>query len=278
MELIVSILAVLKAGGCYVPLDPSYPAERLALMLGDSRAGVLLSRGELAAELAASGPSAVCLEVAGDAVAREPAEAPRSGATAENLAYIVYTSGSTGCPKGVMVGHRHVVQLAVATGYVQFGPGDRVAQASNASFDALTFEAWGALMNGATLVGISRDVLLSPAAFRAKLREERITTLYQATALLNQLSREQPDVFATLREVLFGGQAADADSARRADRASRKGHTSRFYSPNSTFAGGWGRAGKRIWYRNTSAGPGPFSKVYPVLRSAWGEHRANRCV
>ena len=102
------------------------------------------------------------------------------------------------------------------TDYVRFAPGDRVAQASNASFDALTFEAWGALMNGATLVGIPRDVLLSPAAFRETLREERITTLYQTTALLNQLSREQPDVFATLREVLFGGQAADAASVRRA--------------------------------------------------------------
>ncbi|HEV2734153.1 MAG TPA: condensation domain-containing protein, partial [Longimicrobiaceae bacterium] len=196
VELIVSILAVLKAGGCYVPLDPSYPAERLELMLADSAAAVLLSRSELSGALAGSDARAVCLDTAAEALGRAPVEAPRSGARAQNLAYIVYTSGSTGRPKGGMVAHRHVVQLVCDTDYVRFRPGDRIAQGSNASFDALTFEAWGALLNGATLVGIDRDVLLSPAALRAFLAEERITTLYQTTALLNQVAREQPGIFA----------------------------------------------------------------------------------
>ncbi|HEU0053518.1 MAG TPA: amino acid adenylation domain-containing protein, partial [Longimicrobium sp.] len=215
VELIVSILAVLKAGGCYLPLDPGYPAERLALMLADSGARVLLGRSAHLAALDAGGLSVVSLDADADAIAAGPAEAPRSGAAPESLAYVVYTSGSTGTPKGVMVAHRHVVQLVRGTDYVQIGPGDRVAQASNASFDALTFEAWGALLNGATLVGIPREVLLSPAAFRRVLREERVTTLYQTTALLNQLAREEPGMFAPLREVLFGGQAADADGVRR---------------------------------------------------------------
>ncbi|HEX5723936.1 MAG TPA: AMP-binding protein, partial [Longimicrobiaceae bacterium] len=136
-ELIVSLLAVLKAGGAYVPLDPSYPAERLRLMLADSSVRVLLSRSDLAGVVEAGDLAVVHLDQA-DALASESVEAPRSGATAENLAYIVYTSGSTGKPKGVMVAHRHVVQLVVETDYVQIRPGDRVAQASNASFDALT--------------------------------------------------------------------------------------------------------------------------------------------
>ncbi|MET0395230.1 MAG: non-ribosomal peptide synthase/polyketide synthase, partial [Longimicrobiaceae bacterium] len=235
-ELIVAILAVLKAGGCYVPLDPGYPAERLRMMLDDSGVRVLLGRGDVAFAAEAGDLSVVLLDEAAEAIAREPGEAPRGGATAENLAYIVYTSGSTGRPKGVMVAHRHVVQLAVETDYVRLGPGDRVAQASNASFDALAFEAWGALMNGATLVGIPRDVLLAPAALRDVLREQRITTLYQTTALLNQLSREQPDIFAPLREVLFGGQAADADSVRRLLEAGGPRRLLHMYGPTETTA------------------------------------------
>ncbi|HEV2735654.1 MAG TPA: amino acid adenylation domain-containing protein, partial [Longimicrobiaceae bacterium] len=235
-ELIVCLLATLKAGGCYVPLDPSYPAERLALMLADSAACVLLSHSDVAFVAEAGGTAVVLLAEAAEALARESADAPRSGATAENLAYIVYTSGSTGRPKGVMVAHRHVVQLAVETDYVRFQPGDRVAQASSASFDALTFEAWGALMNGATLVGIPRDVLLAPAAFCETLREQGITTLYQTTALLNQLSREQPDIFSPLREVLFGGQAADADSVRRMLKAGKPRRLLHMYGPTETTA------------------------------------------
>jgi amino acid adenylation domain-containing protein len=236
-ELIVSLLAILKAGGCYVPLDPGYPPERLRLMLADSAGRVLLTRTEHAGMMDAdAGIPVVSLDGDADAIAAESAEPVRSGATAENLAYIVYTSGSTGRPKGVMVAHRHVIQLVVGTDYVQLAPGDRVAQASNASFDALAFEAWGALLNGATLVGIPRDVLLSPPALRDLLRAERITTLYQTTALLNQLSGEQPDVFATVREVLFGGQAVDAASVRRVLEHGRPGRLLHMYGPTETTA------------------------------------------
>ncbi|HEV3048789.1 MAG TPA: amino acid adenylation domain-containing protein, partial [Longimicrobium sp.] len=235
-ELIVSILAVLKAGGCYVPLDPGYPAERLRMMVADSDARVLLSRGDLGSLVPESDLDIIYLDQAAAALASESAEAPHSGATGENLAYIVYTSGSTGKPKGVMVAHRHVVQLVVDTDYVQIRPGDRIAQASNAAFDALTFEAWGAFLNGATLVGIPRDVLLSPPALYRMLREERITTLYQTTALLNQLSRELPDVFAPLRDVLFGGQAVDADSVRRQLKAGGPERLLHMYGPTETTA------------------------------------------
>jgi amino acid adenylation domain-containing protein len=236
VEMIVSILAVLKAGGCYVPLDPAYPAERLRLMLADAGVRVLLARSGLAGALHAPGVAVVRLDAEARALEAEPASAPRAGTHPDNLAYIVYTSGSTGRPKGVMVAHRHVVQLVVETDYVRFGPGDRVAQASNASFDALTFELFGALLNGATLVGIDRDVLLSPSALRDFLRRERITTLYQTTALLNPLSRERPDVFATLREVLFGGQAADADAVRRILREGRPERLLHMYGPTETTA------------------------------------------
>jgi amino acid adenylation domain-containing protein len=235
-ELIVGILAVLKAGGCYVPLDPGYPPERLRTMMADCGAGVLVTLERFAAGEVADGVRVVRLDGDADAIAARPATPPRSGATPENLAYVVYTSGSTGRPKGVMVTHRNVVQLVVGTDYVDLRPGDRVAQASNASFDALAFEAWGALLNGATLVGIPRDVLLSAPALRTLLREQAITTLYQTTALLNQLSREQPDIFAPLRDVLFGGQAADADRVRALLRSGRPARLLHMYGPTETTA------------------------------------------
>jgi amino acid adenylation domain-containing protein len=239
VDLLIAMLGVLKAGGCYVPLDPSYPAERLAFMLADAAATVLLTQTDLREALTLPGEVRVLAidepETA-MAIAAERTDAPASGVAPENLAYIVYTSGSTGRPKGVMVGHGHVVQLVCETDYVQLRPGDRVAQASNASFDALTFEAWGAFLNGATLVGIPKDVLLSPPALREILRAERITTLYQTTALLNQLSREQPDIFASLREVLFGGQAVDAESVRRVLRAGKPQRLLHMYGPTETTA------------------------------------------
>ena len=233
-ELVVSLLAVLKAGGAYVPLDPGYPAERLRLMMRDSGVRVLISRSELAGEMEAGDLDVVRLDQAADALASEPAEAPRSGTTSENLAYIVYTSGSTGTPKGIMVGHRQVVQLVVETDFVQLRPGDRVAQASNAAFDALTFEVWGAFLNGATLVGIPQDVLLSPSALRETLRGQEVTTIFLTTALVNQLAHEVPDVFATVREVLFGGQAVDADSVRRVLKAGRPERLLHMYGPTET--------------------------------------------
>ncbi|HEX5717351.1 MAG TPA: AMP-binding protein, partial [Thermoanaerobaculia bacterium] len=102
-QMVVAILAVLKAGGCYVPLDPGYPAERLRMMLDDSGVRVLVARGGLAFAAEPGGLAIVHLDEAATALAAEPVASPRNGATAENLAYIVYTSGSTGRPKGVMV-------------------------------------------------------------------------------------------------------------------------------------------------------------------------------
>ncbi|HEU0053595.1 MAG TPA: non-ribosomal peptide synthetase, partial [Longimicrobium sp.] len=235
-ELIVAMLGVLKAGGAYVPLDPGYPAERLRFMLEDSRAAVLIGRHDAERELPVEAIPAVWLDEAAEAISREPDTNPGVTTAPGQLCYVVYTSGSTGRPKGVAAEHHEVVHLVRGTDYVSFGPGDRVAQASNASFDALTFEAWGALLGGATLVGIAKEVLLTPSAFRRVLREERITTLYQTTALLNLLSREEPDIFSTLREVLFGGQAVEVESVRRVLRGGKPQRLIHVYGPTEVMA------------------------------------------
>lgn len=209
IDMVVALLAVLKAGAAYVPLDLSYPRDRLAFMVADTEMPVILTDTKRLGELPDTGTPAICLDRTWKEIEREPRQLPPNLATADSTAYLIYTSGSTGRPKGVAVPHRGITRLVLNTDYVQIQPEDRVAQASNASFDAATFELWGALLNGARVVGISKDTSLSPADFAHALRKERVTILFLTTALFNQLGREVPGVFSTLKTVLFGGEAVD---------------------------------------------------------------------
>jgi amino acid adenylation domain-containing protein len=225
---VVATLAVLKAGGCCVPVDTSYPAERMALMLADSDVRVLLTDEELAAP----GLHIIRLDQVAEVLASGPDHAPAANASAGNLAYVFYTSGSTGRPKGVMMAHREVVQYAACLPETMpIGPGDRVAQASNASFDAAVFEIWGALLNGATLVGIDRDVLLSAPLLGQALREQGITHLYQTAALFNQHVREQVDVYASLRQLVFGAEAVGTEGVRAMLREGKPARVLHEYGP-----------------------------------------------
>ena len=206
-ELIVAMLAILKAGAAYVPLDPSYPAERLGFMLDDAEIAALVVERDLPAALAAFAGPVVTARGDGDAEAIASPDLPEVPSDA--LAYVVYTSGSTGKPKGIGITHRNVGRLVRNADYVRFGPGLRIAQASNASFDAITFEVWGALLNGGTVVGIDRDTVLEPERFAMALRERRITTAYLTVALFHQVARRAPSAFGTLTHLLFGAESCD---------------------------------------------------------------------
>ncbi|HEX3526029.1 MAG TPA: amino acid adenylation domain-containing protein, partial [Thermoanaerobaculia bacterium] len=213
-ELIVGILAILKAGGMYVPLDAGYPDERLVFMLLDAGATVVLLHAETRARLA--GWVGLITMVAVDEGDWEREEDGPLGVLipAESPAYVIYTSGSTGQPKGVAVPHQAIVRLVRETHFVRLGPGDRVGQVASISFDAATWEIWGALLNGATVVVIPRDVALSPPDLAAMLREQEVTSLFLTTALFTRMAREVPDAFAGVRDLLFGGEAADPSAAR----------------------------------------------------------------
>ena len=209
IEMIVAFLGILKAGAAYVPLDLSYPKERLGFMIEDAAMPVLLTQTSLIAELPNSAATMVCLDSDWESISQEPRQLPPNRVAATDLAYIIYTSGSTGKPKGVAVPHRGVTRLVLNTNYIQIKPLERIAQASNASFDAATFEIWGALLNGGCVVGVSKETSLSPLDFAETLQNKRVQTLFLTTALFNQLAREVPGVFGTLDNVLFGGEAVD---------------------------------------------------------------------
>ncbi|HSP76994.1 MAG TPA: amino acid adenylation domain-containing protein, partial [Myxococcaceae bacterium] len=208
-ELVVAMLGVLKAGGAYVPLGTTLPSERLAFMLRDAAVPVLLSSRNLVEGLPEHGAALLCLDEDWERISRQPDVRPSSGVSAGETAYIIYTSGSTGRPKGVCVPHRGVVRMLVENRFFQVFETDRMAQCCSASFDASVLEQWGALLHGATLVGVSEEELLSPGTLAALVRERRLSVMMLPTAVFHLLAREQPSAFAPLRALLFGGEAAD---------------------------------------------------------------------
>ncbi|NKI72826.1 AMP-binding protein, partial [Collimonas pratensis] len=129
-----------------------------------------------------------------------------------NLAYVVYTSGSTGKPKGVTITHQAVCRLVYDSHYVSLQPFHKVAQAANSSFDAITFEIWGALLHGCRLCIVPQEMIASPSEFAAELQRREIDVLFVTTALLNQFALFEPAGFGRLSYLLFGGEAVDPRS------------------------------------------------------------------
>ena len=244
VEVIAAMLAVLKAGGAYVPLDPSYPLERLHFILEDAGITVVLTQENWADSLRTDRTTIVCLEQKWDAISKESDEnlsspsIDQASSIGEQLAYVIYTSGSTGTPKGVMVPHRAVTRLVCETNYVQIKSSDRVAQVANLAFDAATFEVWGALLNGAQLIGVERETTLSPTDFVRELQQQQISILFLTTALFNQTVREIPDAFRSLTYLLFGGERVNVDCVRSVLQQGKPQHLIHVYGPteNTTFS------------------------------------------
>nr|WP_017317816.1 non-ribosomal peptide synthetase [Mastigocladopsis repens] len=237
-EMIVGLLGILKAGGAYVPLDPSYPQERLNFMLEDAQVPVLLTQEKLLKHFEAFSNPIVCIDKDWEIIAQESEATPQSDVNSHNLAYVIYTSGSTGKPKGVAVTHKAVNRLVCNTNYVKLQPADKIAQASNTSFDAATFEIWGALLNGAQLFGISKDIIISPHELALQLRQKNISVLFLTTALFQQIARDCPQAFASLRYLLFGGESVDIRWVRKVIKNGSPKQFIHVYGPteNTTFS------------------------------------------
>jgi amino acid adenylation domain-containing protein len=224
-ELLVSLLAILKAGGAYVSLDPAHPKERLAFMLDDVQARVVLTTTALQSALPALASSAVdhapgtpkvlCLDAAWDAISREDASNLPGTATPESPAYVSFTSGSTGRPKGVCVPHRGVVRLVRGANYIDFGPHETFLQLAPVAFDASTLEIWGPLLNGGRLVLFPPGVptLTELGEF---IQRQRITTLWLTAGWFHQMVEESVEGLRGVRQLLAGGDVLSVPHVKKA--------------------------------------------------------------
>ncbi|MEE1798420.1 amino acid adenylation domain-containing protein [Streptomyces sp. JV176] len=237
-DLVVAFLAVVRAGAAYVPLDPGHPDERRRLIARDCAARAVVTLSRFADAHADTGPTVIALDAAAERIAgRDAAFAPVSVGP-EATAYVCYTSGTTGTPKGVVVPHRAVLDLVNSTDYVRIEADDKVAQAANPAFDAITFEIWATLWAGATVVGLEKDVVLDPIAFETAVRDHGVTVLFLTTALFQQIANERPSAFAPLRTLLFGGEVCDPRTVRRVLDTSPPARLLNVYGPTeaTTFA------------------------------------------
>ncbi|MET3982551.1 non-ribosomal peptide synthase/polyketide synthase [Streptomyces sp. PvR034] len=209
-DLVVGVLGVLKAGAVYLPLDPNYPAERIAYVLADARPAAVVTGAGTDVALPEGITRVVIDELPADGPVTDPA---RPALRPDNGAYIIYTSGSTGQPKGVVIPHQNVVRLFTRTDqWFGFDESDVWTLFHSYAFDFSVWELWGPLLRGGKLVVVPQDVSRSPLDFLRMLRDERVTVLNQTPSAFYQLMRadeEEPGTDLALRYVIFGGEALD---------------------------------------------------------------------
>jgi len=218
-EMIIALLGILKAGGAYVPLDPLLPLERLRLLLNDLSPPVVLCQRiwqeqllSLAGESCPLEKILIIEELSERLQETDPFDLPCRN-TPLDLAYVMFTSGTTGQPKGVMVPHRGVVRLVVQPDYVKLGPEDVLLQFAPLSFDASTFEIWGSLLNGAKLV-IAPSESLDFTELGNVISAHRVTTLWLTAALFHQMMELRPAALAGVRQLLAGGDVLSPSRVR----------------------------------------------------------------
>ncbi|WP_422775659.1 amino acid adenylation domain-containing protein [Pseudomonas mediterranea] len=229
MALIVSILAILKRGAAYVPIDRDAPLAHQARVLADCGSGWLLVEGD-------DRPAVQGVQLIDVAGSFEDAPNPppqRTGA----VAYIMYTSGSTGLPKGVQVPQRAVIRLVRNNGFADFSAQDRIALAANPAFDASTLEIWGALLNGGCLVVCPRQTVLDAERLNEHLLRHEVSVLWLTAGLFHQFADVLAPAFAALRLLMVGGDVLDPRCIERVLRRPPPGQLLNGYGPteNTTF-------------------------------------------
>ena len=200
-QMVIAILAILKSGGAYVPIDPEYPVERIDYIVKDI-AGKLIITEKKHANIVSSDSLIFIEEIA---KSDDSSNLTRS-LTPNHLAYVIYTSGSTGQPKGVMVEHRSIVRLVKNTNYIAINAADRILQTGPLSFDASTFEIWGALLNGASVYLTAEREILDVKALGRIINDHGITIIWLTSSLFNQMVERDESIFAGLRSLLVGGE------------------------------------------------------------------------
>src|SRR5581483_5112137 len=208
IPMVIAQIAILKCGGVYIPVDPNNPEERTAFVLKDCGARRALTWEGVPPKMGESIQWFDCAEQ-GKTISSFPDGNLRIKNSAQQPAYVMYTSGSTGSPKGVIVPHRAVLRLVINTNYIHIDRHDCVAHTSNAAFDASTFEVWGGLLNGARLVIVSQKMVLDPTEFANVLLAESVTILWMTVGLLSQYIDNLAAVFPKLHYLITGGDVVE---------------------------------------------------------------------
>jgi amino acid adenylation domain-containing protein len=213
VELVVALIGILKAGGVYVPIDRQQPRERIAFTLDDVQAKLLLTQEHLRDELPAS-DQVLFLDTQWPQIAQQSAENPKVSISPDNPAYVMYTSGSTGQPKGVSVPHRAVVRLVKETDCAKFDEHEVFLQLAPVSFDASTLELWGSLLNGARLV-IAPAATPSLAELGEILKCNLVTTVWLTAGLFHLMVDERLEDLKSVRQLLAGGDVLSVSHVER---------------------------------------------------------------
>lgn len=219
LELVISLLAIIKAGGAYLPIDIDDTSDRTKVILQDSHPMIILTHSRLAETLKkALSPEQKNNIVTVDKFFEEAVNQEDTDPTPINehddLIYVMYTSGSTGKPKGCMIPHRGVVRLVKNSSFFQLDPSDRVAQIASVTFDVMTLEMWGALLNGASLYILPREKLLSFKDFPKALKQNQISFAVLTTSIFNLIAKNYPESFDELKYIIFGGEKANPEIVR----------------------------------------------------------------
>lgn len=236
-DMITAILAVLKAGAVYVPIDPQYPEERILFMLQDTEARMIMAAAEtaeIAARLAGDRINVFNMDGLDTSWPGESGHDLDINGSADDLAYIMYTSGSTGKPKGIMTTHRNISRIAVDTDYVSLSKNDALLQLSNYAFDGSTFDLYGALLNGARLLLVGEEEVADVIRLAELIEDKGITVFFVTTALFNTLVDHGLKSLRGLRHILFGGERASVPHIRKALHTLGPGVLLHVYGPTET--------------------------------------------
>lgn len=230
---VAASLAVLKAGCAYVPIDPTWPDDRIAFICEDAGLFAVMTTSSDAPRFSRIS-QILLLDAERPGTSLDNDQSPSVPTFGESPACVIYTADSTGTPKGAVIPHRAVTRLVMNTNYVLLGPDDVVAHGSNPAIDAATFEIWGALLNGGRIAILPQATMLSPENLESAITHFRITAMFLTTALFNQIAEQAPTIFKPLKYLLFGGEACNPRCVSRVLAAGSPTRLLHVYGPTET--------------------------------------------
>lgn len=210
IDMIIGILGIIKAGGAYVPIEPSYPKERIRYILNDCNPKVIV---HLNLEEVLD-TDIETINLSDKEIYTGDFSNPSKLNTPNDLIYAIYTSGTSGKPKGVMIEHKSVIRLVRNTNYVELNSSSVILQTGAMSFDASTFELWGAILNGGQLCLVDNSILLNGILLKEAIVKYKINIMFITTALFNQMINFDKDIFNDLTYLMFGGEKTSENHVR----------------------------------------------------------------